>query len=99
MRDYVVVLGGGRLLAEGKIQDLKLGHEKNNVFEVRLKSDPEDFRKKAGGSRLPGGTPRRSADRPYSRGGSPQLLWQTAAEQGSKSATCGRNAAPWKRSS
>src|ERR1700737_1894474 len=33
--DYVVVLGGGRLLAEGKIRDLKKGHER--CFELRLK--------------------------------------------------------------
>src|SRR6202011_2392903 len=39
--DYVVVLGGGRLLAEGKIRDLKQVH--NRCFEVRLKVDPDIF--------------------------------------------------------
>src|SRR3954471_1128625 len=40
--DYVMVLGGGRLLAKGRIQDLK-GLQKL-VYEVRLKADPEYFR-------------------------------------------------------
>jgi ABC-2 type transport system ATP-binding protein len=35
--DYVVVLGGGKLLAEGRIQDLKQVHEQ--CFDVRFKSD------------------------------------------------------------
>jgi ABC-2 type transport system ATP-binding protein len=39
--DYVVVLGSGRLLAEGKIQDLKQLHQR--CYEVRLKADPEKF--------------------------------------------------------
>ncbi len=39
--DYVIVLGGGRLLAEGKIQDLKQVHQQS--FEVRLKGDMGPF--------------------------------------------------------
>src|SRR5215470_585747 len=39
--DYVVVLGGGRLLAEGKIKDLKQFHP--GCFEVRLKASPTNF--------------------------------------------------------
>src|SRR5579871_4651336 len=39
--DNIVVLGSGRLLADGKIQDLKQVH--NRCFEVRLKSDPAPF--------------------------------------------------------
>ena len=39
--DYVVVLGSGRLLAEGKIQDLKQVHDR--CFEVRLKADADVF--------------------------------------------------------
>jgi ABC-2 type transport system ATP-binding protein len=39
--DYVIVLGAGRLLAEGKIQDLKQVHQQS--FEVRLKSDMQRF--------------------------------------------------------
>src|SRR4051812_20403208 len=39
--DYVVVLGAGRLLAEGKIRDLKQAHDR--CFEVRLKADADLF--------------------------------------------------------
>src|SRR5436853_189566 len=39
--DYVVVLGSGRLLAEGKIRDLKQIHDR--CFEVRLKADDTHF--------------------------------------------------------
>lgn len=78
--DHVVVLGGGRLLAEGKIRDLKEVHRQ--CFEVRLKADPEVF-----ASRLVarGCSAERHDDRvrvQLPEGGSPQLLWQTAAEHG-----------------
>jgi ABC-2 type transport system ATP-binding protein len=78
--DYVVVLGGGRLLAEGKIQDLKQGHAR--CFEVRLKSDSESFTRRL--TEL-GCRAERIEDRLIVRipeGGSAQLLWRTAAEQG-----------------
>src|SRR5262249_43490608 len=39
--EYVVVLGAGRLLAEGKIRDLKQEHDR--CFEVRLKTGAETF--------------------------------------------------------
>jgi len=39
--DHVVVLGAGRLLAEGKIRDLKQFHA--GCFEVRLKANPAGF--------------------------------------------------------
>ena len=39
--DYVIVLGGGQLLAEGKIQELKQVHQQS--FEVRLKADMRPF--------------------------------------------------------
>src|SRR5438105_12840155 len=39
--DHVVVLGGGRLLAEGKIRDLKQVHDR--CFEVRLKAGEDRF--------------------------------------------------------
>ena len=76
--DYVVVLGSGRLLAEGKIKDLKQLH--NRCFEVRLKADPAGYAKRLAGLgceadvrddlllvRLPDGQ-------------TPQLLWKAAAE-------------------
>jgi len=39
--DYVVVLGQGRLLAQGEIRELKQGHER--CFEVRVKADARAF--------------------------------------------------------
>src|SRR5260370_4621440 len=39
--DYVVVLGAGRILAQGKIKELKEIHRQS--FEVRLKESPEAF--------------------------------------------------------
>jgi ABC-2 type transport system ATP-binding protein len=39
--DHVVVLGGGRLLAQGSIHDLKQAHER--ALEVRVKADPARF--------------------------------------------------------
>src|SRR6202011_2564408 len=39
--DYVVVLGSGKLLTQGSIQQLKQVH--NRCFEVRLKADPAPF--------------------------------------------------------
>jgi ABC-2 type transport system ATP-binding protein len=77
--DYVVVLGNGRLLAEGRIQELKQVH--NQSFEVRLKADTGPFAQRLTALgcatelnddvlrvRLPDGE-------------SPQLLWQAAADQ------------------
>src|SRR5437016_3249699 len=40
--DHVIVLGGGRLLAQGKIQELK--GLQQLLYEVRLKADPGSFR-------------------------------------------------------
>jgi ABC-2 type transport system ATP-binding protein len=39
--DYVVVLGGGKLLAQGEIQQLKEIHQQ--TFDVRLKSDGASY--------------------------------------------------------
>jgi ABC-2 type transport system ATP-binding protein len=39
--DYVVVIGAGKLLLEGTIQQLKQAHDR--CFEVRLKTDPAPF--------------------------------------------------------
>ena len=78
--DYVVVLGSGRLLAEGKIRDLKQEHDR--CFEVRLKADAEGFAHRLAQR---GCQAERRDDRLCVRlpdGESPQLLWQTAAEEG-----------------
>ncbi len=39
--EYVMVLGRGRLLAQGRIADLKQAH--NLEFELRVKGDPAHF--------------------------------------------------------
>jgi ABC-2 type transport system ATP-binding protein len=78
--DYVVVLGSGRLLAEGKIRDLKQGHDR--CYEVRVKSDQELF---AGRLITLGCTTQRHEDHLVVQvpdGGTPQVLWRAAAEQG-----------------
>jgi len=77
--NYVVVLGGGKLLAQGEIQELKQLHEQ--TFDVRLKNDMAPFAERLAHAgcrtelvddvlrvRIPAG-------------GSPQLLWETAAAQ------------------
>jgi ABC-2 type transport system ATP-binding protein len=77
--DYVVVLGAGRLLAEGKIRDLKQAHDR--CFEVRLKADADLFARRL--TEL-GCAAERRDDRLLVRlpdGATSQLLWRTAAEQ------------------
>jgi ABC-2 type transport system ATP-binding protein len=76
--DYIVLLGGGRLLSEGKIQDLKQLHKQ--WFEVRLKSEPASFAEKL--MRL--GCAAKVRDEmilvQIPDGKSTQLVWQAAAE-------------------
>jgi ABC-2 type transport system ATP-binding protein len=77
--DYVVVLGSGKLLAEGKIQQLKQVH--NQCFEVRLKAEMAPFAHRL--SALGCSTELREdvllVQVPQGR--SPQMLWEAAAEQ------------------
>jgi ABC-2 type transport system ATP-binding protein len=78
--DHVVVLGAGRLLAEGRIRDLKQVHQR--CFEVRLKADSDLFARRL---EALGCATQRHDDRllvqlPVSE--SLQLLWRTAAEEG-----------------
>ncbi len=76
--DHVIVLGSGRLLAEGRIKDLKQVH--NRCFEVRLKADTTAFANRLNAL---GCTTDQQEDLLLVRvpdGHSPQLLWQTAAE-------------------
>src|SRR5207244_1137426 len=39
--EYVMVLGRGRLLAQGRVQDLKQAHE--HMYEVRVKASQDHF--------------------------------------------------------
>lgn len=78
--DYVLVLGRGRLLAQGQIQELKNLHD--HCYQVRVKSDPGSFALRLGAAgctvtdqdhcllvRLPPGQ-------------SEQMLWALAAAAG-----------------
>jgi ABC-2 type transport system ATP-binding protein len=77
--DYVVVLGAGRVLTQGTIQELKQVH--NRCFEVRLKSDMATFAHRL--SALGCVTKMRDdllvVQVPDGR--SSQMLWEAAAEQ------------------
>src|SRR4029079_6858293 len=77
--DYVIVLGSGKLLAEGQIQELKQLHDQ--TFDLRLKTEMTSFADRLKGLgcatellddllrvRIPAGQ-------------SPQLLWKVAAER------------------
>jgi ABC-2 type transport system ATP-binding protein len=77
--DYVVVLGSGKLLAEGKIQQLKQVH--NQCFEVRLKAEMAPFAHRL--SALGCSTEMREDFLVVQvpPGSSPKLLWEAAAEQ------------------
>jgi ABC-2 type transport system ATP-binding protein len=78
--DYVMVLGRGRLLAQGLIRELKQVHRQ--AFEVRLKSEPEPFvrRLTAAGCSVAPRDDLLLVELPA--GQSPTLLWQAAAETG-----------------
>jgi ABC-2 type transport system ATP-binding protein len=77
--DYVIVLGSGKLLAQGQIQELKQLHEQ--TFDMRLKAEMKSYASKLSALgcatefhddllrvRIPVGQ-------------SPQLLWEVAARQ------------------
>jgi ABC-2 type transport system ATP-binding protein len=76
--DYIVVLGGGRLLAEGKIQDLKQLHKQ--WFEIRLKAEPASFAEKLIGLGCEAKVRDEMLLVQIPDGQSPQILWKTAAE-------------------
>jgi ABC-2 type transport system ATP-binding protein len=78
--DYVMVLGQGRLLAQGLIKDLKRAHD--HVYEVRVKADQDKFERyltEAGCSAEPNGDgllvkiPKQRTQ---------ELLWETAYKYG-----------------
>jgi ABC-2 type transport system ATP-binding protein len=80
--DYVVVLGNGKLLADGKIQELKQVHAQ--WFEVRLKEDMAPFAQclTAQGCTIEAGDEMLRVQIPV--GGSPQMLWQCALDANSQ---------------
>jgi ABC-2 type transport system ATP-binding protein len=78
--DYVVVLGGGKLLAQGEIQQLKEIHQQ--AFDVRLKSDGDAYAQRlvAVGCEV---EPQEDVVRVrIPVGQSQRMLWEIAAETG-----------------
>ena len=77
--DHVVVLGGGKLLTQGSIRQLKEVHQLS--FEVRLKADGVRFANRLAAL----GCTAQSKDDlllvQLPQGASPQMLWEVAAEQ------------------
>jgi ABC-2 type transport system ATP-binding protein len=77
--DYIIVLGNGKLLAQGNIQQLKQVH--NQCFEVRVKAGSETF---AQGLSALGCVIEARDDVllvQIPKGESPRMLWRAAAEQ------------------
>jgi len=78
--DHVMVLGSGQLLASGRIEELKAGHQ--GQFEVRVKNDRERFASRLAAAGV--------ATQPHDdllivelpAGESAQVLWQAALESG-----------------
>jgi ABC-2 type transport system ATP-binding protein len=78
--DYVIVMSSGRLLAEGRIQDLK--KVDLATYDVRLKTDPSSFvhRLTELGCRVQFHDEQLRVG--LAQGRSPAVLWEVAAEQG-----------------
>jgi ABC-2 type transport system ATP-binding protein len=88
--EYVMVLGRGRLLAQGLIQELKQVHRQ--AYEVRVKANPEPFLRRlaSAGCAI---EPRDDMFRVEVPAGQDQaLLWRTAAELGQQI----RHLRPWR---
>jgi ABC-2 type transport system ATP-binding protein len=77
--DQVIVLGKGKLLREGKIQELKQLH--NRSFEVRLKSESPTFRDRLAAVGCSARTRDDSLLVAIPEGRTPQLLWEIAAQE------------------
>ena len=77
--DYVVVLGGGRVLTQGNIQELKQMHRE--CFEVRVKSSPTVFAERltARGCQIASRDDVLLVQLP--KDGSSRMIWEVASEQ------------------
>src|SRR6266478_7845162 len=78
--EYVVVMGAGKVLTQGTIQELKQVH--NRCFEVRLKAEPGPFaeRLKALGCRAETRDDLLVVQVP--EGSTQEIFWRVVAEQG-----------------
>ena len=77
--DHVVVLGGGKLLTQGSIQQLKQVHSR--CFEVRLKADVVPFARRLTALGCAAEVRDDLLLVQIPDGHSPQMLWEVAAEQ------------------
>jgi ABC-2 type transport system ATP-binding protein len=77
--DYVVVLGSGKLLTQGSIQQLKQVHQRS--FEVRLKGEPADFVQQLSALGCSAETRDDLLLVQIPEGRSPQMLWEVASAQ------------------
>jgi ABC-2 type transport system ATP-binding protein len=78
--DHVLVLGGGRLLAQGSIAELTRAHRR--VYEVRVKDDADAFSRALAAR---GCTSEPRDDRllvELPEGGTPALFWEVARDSG-----------------
>ena len=78
--DYVMVLGRGRLLAQGRIRDLKQVHQR--FFEVRVKTDPERFAERLAAVGCCAEPKDDGLLVQVPAGRTPALFWETAAASG-----------------
>jgi ABC-2 type transport system ATP-binding protein len=77
--DYVVVLGGGKLLTQGSIKELKQAH--NRCFEVRLKEGTAPYARRLAALGCSTDAREDLLVVQIPEGRSPQVLWEVAAEQ------------------
>jgi ABC-2 type transport system ATP-binding protein len=77
--NYVVVLGSGKVLTQGNIQELKAAH--NQCFEVRLKGDATPFAEQLTTLGCRARLHDESIIVELPDGSSPQMLWELARDQ------------------
>jgi ABC-2 type transport system ATP-binding protein len=78
--DHVVVLGGGRLLTQGSIRELKQVHRQ--AFEVRLKEDPGTFVRRLAAMGCLWEAREDLVLVTIPEGGSARMIWEAAAGEG-----------------
>jgi ABC-2 type transport system ATP-binding protein len=75
-----VVIAFGKLLAAGKLAELKQVHRQS--FDVRVKADPDGFARRLAGLGCTAAETDEMLRVQLPDGATPQLIWQAAAEAG-----------------
>jgi ABC-2 type transport system ATP-binding protein len=78
--DYIVVIASGKLLAAGKLAELKQVHRQS--FDVRVKADQDGFARRLAGLGCTAAETDEMLRVQLPDGATPQLIWQAAAEAG-----------------